>query len=575
MAGGGRAVRGSVGRRGLLAGVAALVGGLLARSSVRPTLASDGEIVRIGQANDAESTTELKVDPGVLGQALRVVSMPVPFPPDGDRPVAVLAQGGDEGSHAVSAGTGLATGGGDDPVGPTPGGFGIVPSGGNSVGGPAGTALIVRGGDSLHGSGGEGAKVVGGLSSHGVGGVGLRTMGGASIDQPGGQSGVGIQALGGNTFSGLAGDGIVGRGGEGGARGRQGGIGVIGYGGTRRRGGGKGAAGVVGIGGGPAGLGQTGVVGIGGADNPGLRGSSEGDAAGLAGQCSSDTTSIDHLVAAVHGISVDGTGGSFESTDGQGLAGTGINAAIMAFSTSEAALYGTSESAEGISAVSSDKPACEGRSMSNSGGYFETKSAAAIGLHAQNVPASLGQGGNGMFVSGSLKVANGIVVTNGVKSVAVPTSRGMTLLYCREATVSLFEDFGTARLIGGRARVELDPLFAETIETGSYHVFLTARAEHGGVYLGARDARGFELRERRPTGGPVEVDYHVVGQRKGLPPGHRLATFSPPVRPKLPDPRWLQRPPDPRLPKLRVPPPPPPPRPDAPAPLREPDEVAP
>src|SRR6266511_768921 len=50
---------GQLRRRGLIAGVVALAGGALARTTARPARAEDGDDLVIGQNNQAQSTTQL------------------------------------------------------------------------------------------------------------------------------------------------------------------------------------------------------------------------------------------------------------------------------------------------------------------------------------------------------------------------------------------------------------------------------------------------------------------------------------------------------------------------------------
>jgi hypothetical protein len=124
-----------------------------------------------------------------------------------------------------------------------------------------------------------------------------------------------------------------------------------------------------------------------------------------------------------------------------------------------------------------------------------------------------------------------------MKCAAMPTSTGLRLLYAVEGPVALLEDLGSVHLVAGRARVELDPLFAETIELGDYSVFVSPRGETAGVYVASQDTRGFELREQQGGTSTLDVSYRVVARRKGLRADHRLAIarpFTPPPRPAPP-----------------------------------------
>lgn len=547
------AFRRVVGRRGLLAGVAALVGGALARATQPTAQAADGDKVKLGFDNNASSRTVLQANLGGLSGAalevrnkfLDVLSKEVTYaviakdiaPPPGNELNFGSALRGEGGN---GAGSGI-------------GGLGIVPSGGNSEAEAAGTAVVAVGGDSDQANGRVAAELTGGGSDTKAGGLGLRTLGGSAIHKPGGSSGPGIIAFGGDSATHIGGRGLVASGGDATAPGAAPGVGVAAYGGVGRRGKATPAAGVVGIGGGADGFGETGVFGEGSPTNqglgtmPGLWGNNNGAGPGLAGQCKSEAGQPDEAIAAVHGLSVDGTGGLCESTNGPGLVALGPAVGVLGLSTSESGLVGISEGEYGIVGTSTTGPGCDGRSTNNVGGGFGTENAGVPGLVAFNSQAGGGPAGNG---SGGMFLNGGWVVVNGLKSAAVPTSRGTRLLYCLEATVALFEDFGVARLVNGRARVELDSLFAETVETGSYHIFLTPRGDNKGLYIAVRDARGFEIREGGGGTASIEVNYRVVAPRKGLQPNHRLARFRPPEPPK---PVELKRPKPLTLPKPKLP----------------------
>ena len=82
--------------------------------------------------------------------------------------------------------------------------------------------------------------------------------------------------------------------------------------------------------------------------------------------------------------------------------------------------------------------------------------------------------------------------------------------------------------MNGKARVDIDPQFAETIDTSAYWVFVTPRsADAKPLAVVARDARGFIVQEAAGGTGGYELDYRVVAQRKGLTPAHRLAMVGP------------------------------------------------
>jgi len=188
-----------------------------------------------------------------------------------------------------------------------------------------------------------------------------------------------------------------------------------------------------------------------------------------------------------------------------GLAGSGFNQAH--------GLVGYSDNQFGIAGINQN-----GNNWA--GAFFNAQA---------NAPNS---GRRGLFVQGDF------LVLNGTKSAGVKTDKhGHRKLYAVEATENVFEDFGTAALKGGRARVELDEIFAETVNTGQkYQVFPVPKsAESKGLAVVSQDAKGFTIQELGGGTGSYEVDYRIVAKVKGQ-EGKRLEQFDPPAVPTPPTP---------------------------------------
>jgi hypothetical protein len=84
-----------------------------------------------------------------------------------------------------------------------------------------------------------------------------------------------------------------------------------------------------------------------------------------------------------------------------------------------------------------------------------------------------------------------------------------------EAASQWREDFGSAKLVHGVAKVVLDPDFARTLSTAeAYHVFFTPKADCNGLYVARETSTGFEVRELGAGQSSLEFDYRVVGHRK-------------------------------------------------------------
>jgi hypothetical protein len=123
----------------------------------------------------------------------------------------------------------------------------------------------------------------------------------------------------------------------------------------------------------------------------------------------------------------------------------------------------------------------------------------------------------GLF-SGNVVVVGDLVV-HGRKSAAVPHSvGGYRRLYSVESPESWFEDFGEARLKGGRATVRVDRDFAAVVKKGAYHVFLTPYGDSSGLFVARRTATLFEVREHGRGHSNVKFSYRIAAKRKDVKP---------------------------------------------------------
>ena len=126
----------------------------------------------------------------------------------------------------------------------------------------------------------------------------------------------------------------------------------------------------------------------------------------------------------------------------------------------------------------------------------------------------------------------GDLICDGAKHAAVPHPDGsLRLMYSVESPESWFEDFGTAKLIRGRAKVKIDRHFAALMRSGRYHVFLTAEGDCAGLYVTRKGSAGFEVREQRGGSSNVRFSYRVVARRKDI-SGPRLPKVQRPQRPR-------------------------------------------
>jgi len=121
-------------------------------------------------------------------------------------------------------------------------------------------------------------------------------------------------------------------------------------------------------------------------------------------------------------------------------------------------------------------------------------------------------GGNcTITVSGNLtcsgKVAAVASVDNGARKVET---------YSMQSAENWSEDAGTAQLSRGAAHVDLEPVFGQTVNTGvEYHVFLTPDGDCKGLYVSAKSADGFDVRELGGGKSSIAFEYRIMAKRSG------------------------------------------------------------
>jgi hypothetical protein len=124
----------------------------------------------------------------------------------------------------------------------------------------------------------------------------------------------------------------------------------------------------------------------------------------------------------------------------------------------------------------------------------------------------------------------GNIQVTGTKAAVVPFPDGShRALYCVESPDLWFEDFGTAKLAGGRALVALDPDFARVIKEGDYMVFLTPEGDCRGLYVRRKRAASFEVREQMGGKSNIAFSYRIVGRRKDIKAHRRFAKVDAPL----------------------------------------------
>ena len=128
--------------------------------------------------------------------------------------------------------------------------------------------------------------------------------------------------------------------------------------------------------------------------------------------------------------------------------------------------------------------------------------------------------GNGVRIS-TVAGKVGLEVLGGSKNAVVGVDDGARLLYTEESSEVWFTDYGFGSLEDGLAVINIDPIFAQTVnlQDEAYHVFVQVYGD-AQVYVSNRTPAQFEV--HLSNGNPnVEFSYRIVAKRLGF-EGHRL-----------------------------------------------------
>jgi hypothetical protein len=266
------------------------------------------------------------------------------------------------------------------------------------------------------------------------------------------------------------------------------------------------------------------------------------------------------IVSFGSGQTFPGTGTITGVTAGTGLAGGGTSGTValsvdatlvpflntpnsflstqVAFSDAGTGFVGESNSRDGVYGQSSSSNGVEGVSGSGTGVLGESSTGYGVYGSSPNNYAVVGITSSGNGVYGQVTAADqsgvigrtldssgnwaiyafGNIGASGTKSSVVPVDNGtrQVALYAVESPGVWFEDYGSGQLVSGVATINIDPAYAQTVNTGvEYHVFLTPDADCEGLYVTARTATGFEVRELRHGKSNVAFDYRIIALRRG------------------------------------------------------------
>ena len=217
--------------------------------------------------------------------------------------------------------------------------------------------------------------------------------------------------------------------------------------------------------------------------------------------------------AAVHGLSTGaGTAGLFESTNPSGFRPTVV---ARAFHEVQAGQFSILNPFNFAAALVAETFGTGVALFAQNSGANPTLVAIQRGTGFAGHFKTNGGPGKGVLIETSPGVA-GLQVVGGSKNAVVHTPAGAKALYTEESTEVWFTDYGFGKLTNGRARVLLDPSFAQTINPDErYHVFLQAHGR-GELYVTEMTPLGFGVALNDGGDANAEFSYRIVAKRLGF-----------------------------------------------------------
>jgi hypothetical protein len=163
-----------------------------------------------------------------------------------------------------------------------------------------------------------------------------------------------------------------------------------------------------------------------------------------------------------------------------------------------------------------------GTASNDTAGYFQNNSNNYT-IYAYNYMTG---GGSGLYKTFKAASPDGmcgfggrgdLTCTGQVKALATTGGGAKTVeTYSVQSPENWMEDFGSGSLRGGAATITIDPAFAGTVSASAdYHVFLTPNGDSKGLYVVAKTATSFEVRESGGGTSSIAFDYRIVAKRRG------------------------------------------------------------
>jgi hypothetical protein len=197
--------------------------------------------------------------------------------------------------------------------------------------------------------------------------------------------------------------------------------------------------------------------------------------------------------AAINGLTTGLFANATQAANGTGVTGRSNGAGILTLNAGSG-VNGVS-TIYGVSGFSTNTA-----NVIRAGGYFETGAQSYAYVGARTAA------GVNRKIEG-----NGTVNTT-VKDL----NDNLVVLSCPEAPENLFQDYGTGKLVNGKAHILIDPIFAKNIVVNEKHpikVFIQLEGDCKGVYVANKSQHGFDVIELAGGTSNAAFSWSIVANR--------------------------------------------------------------
>ena len=205
--------------------------------------------------------------------------------------------------------------------------------------------------------------------------------------------------------------------------------------------------------------------------------------------------------------------GVYGALGGPSKIGGGIGYQVGVWADSNANLTGNTNFFESIALLATIDD--------GTAGVFYNNSGSDPSVFAHNDGSGGGSVGLVLRAEGKLGACNMTTAgdtscTGALKTVNATSDETKVETYAVQSAENWFEDAATVQLVNGVARVNLEPIFGKTVNTGvEYHVFLTPDGDCKGLYVSNKSATGFEVHELGGGKSSIPFEYRIMAKRAG------------------------------------------------------------